>query len=171
MSRPFWAGVMVVSLGVTGGAGFYVYSNLSKISVKEVPLQAPTPAPKPVEASTATAAVEPSTPTVAVPVVEKKEEEHVLESKAVAGSKTKREVTLKYKNSSARTVAVIGDFNKWTRKSMKRSKDVWQISIKANPGKYEFMYVIDGNKRVIDPNFKTSDNGKSLLVIEAPKKK
>jgi hypothetical protein len=54
----------------------------------------------------------------------------------------------------AKAVAVAGDFNGWnpTQTPLERlSGDAWAVTIPLRPGRYEYMFVVDGNRWVADP--------------------
>jgi len=54
----------------------------------------------------------------------------------------------------AKAVAVAGDFNGWnpTRTPLERlSGDAWAVTIPLRPGRYEYMFVVDGDRWVADP--------------------
>ncbi len=57
-------------------------------------------------------------------------------------------------NAQAQSVSVAGDFNGWTpeKTPLRQTRDgVWAVTLKVLPGRYQYMYVIDGNKWVTDP--------------------
>lgn len=61
----------------------------------------------------------------------------------------------------AQSVSVAGDFNGWNpdRTSMQRSDGgVWTATIRLNPGRYQYMFVIDGKQWLTDP-LATEDAG------------
>ena len=54
----------------------------------------------------------------------------------------------------AGTVQVAGDFNGWspTRTSLEQtSSGAWAVTIPLKPGRYEYMFVVDGRKWIADP--------------------
>jgi anti-sigma factor RsiW len=54
----------------------------------------------------------------------------------------------------ARTVTVVGDFNGWDarRTPLERAPGgVWKITLPVKPGRYHYMYVVDGREWVADP--------------------
>jgi hypothetical protein len=54
----------------------------------------------------------------------------------------------------AKAVAVAGDFNGWnpTRTPLERlSGDAWAVTTPLRPGRYEYMFVVDGTRWVADP--------------------
>jgi hypothetical protein len=54
----------------------------------------------------------------------------------------------------ARSVSVAGDFNGWnpSQTTMDRSDGgVWTTTIELKPGRYQYMFVIDGKKWIADP--------------------
>jgi len=54
------------------------------------------------------------------------------------------------------TVAIAGDFNQWNSQSNSLEDHdgdgIWTATLKLPPGRYEYMFVIDGEKWVPDPN-------------------
>ena len=58
-------------------------------------------------------------------------------------------------NSSASSVAIVGDFNDWEEggSPLRRvsEKGVWAITIPLAPGRYHYTFVIDGTTWVADP--------------------
>jgi hypothetical protein len=59
-------------------------------------------------------------------------------------------------NSSASSVAIVGDFNDWEEggSPLRRIGDkggVWAITIPLAPGRYHYTFVVDGTKWVADP--------------------
>jgi hypothetical protein len=58
----------------------------------------------------------------------------------------------------AHTVAVAGDFNQWEaeRSAMTRGADgVWRIRLELPPGRYQYVFVIDGERWIADPQAST----------------
>jgi len=54
----------------------------------------------------------------------------------------------------ARSVHAVGDFNGWdsTRTSLQQvSTGVWSVTLPLTPGRYEYMFVVDGQRWVGDP--------------------
>jgi len=66
-----------------------------------------------------------------------------------------RSVTLVFVAPQAKTVAVAGDFNSWqpARQPMRDESGggVWTTTLKLAPGRYEYMFVVNGEKWVADP--------------------
>lgn len=64
---------------------------------------------------------------------------------------------------AATTVQLAGDFNGWDphRTSLERvSADAWAVTIALEPGRYEYMFVIDGTRWLADPfASETNDDG------------
>jgi len=56
--------------------------------------------------------------------------------------------------SSAETVSVVGDFNNWDINSYKLVKQdsKWVARLTLKPGRYQYMFVIDGKSWMPDPN-------------------
>ena len=54
----------------------------------------------------------------------------------------------------AQSVAVAGDFNGWNPAQTKlepSDEGIWTVTLSLNPGRYEYMFVIDGEQWVADP--------------------
>jgi anti-sigma-K factor RskA len=63
-------------------------------------------------------------------------------------------VRLSFYAPQARQVAVAGDFNKWTVGSDlmdRRNGGLWTIDLTLRPGRYSYMFVLDGTTWVADP--------------------
>ena len=63
-------------------------------------------------------------------------------------------VRLTFVAPAAQSVAVAGDFNKWRTDShvMKRENGMWTIELPLQPGKYSYMFIVDGAHWVTDPH-------------------
>ena len=77
-------------------------------------------------------------------------------SKKPVQSKAKP-VTFRWTVTTANTVTVAGDFNNWDPHvhSLKKGKDdTWRVSLHLKPGRYEYMFVVDGDWREdpLNPN-------------------
>ncbi|OGS20440.1 MAG: hypothetical protein A2252_10405 [Elusimicrobia bacterium RIFOXYA2_FULL_39_19] len=55
-------------------------------------------------------------------------------------------------NNDAQKISLAGDFNKWNVDAHKLAKNgnAWYVEVKLKPGRYQYMFVIDGNKWVPD---------------------
>ncbi|MBH0196673.1 MAG: glycoside hydrolase family 13 [Nitrospira sp.] len=54
----------------------------------------------------------------------------------------------------ARSVSVVGDFNGWNSAHTKLDRadgGVWTVTIPLKPGRYEYMFVVDGKQWIADP--------------------
>ena len=64
--------------------------------------------------------------------------------------------SLKINDGKAHTVAVAGDFNSWNpQANILEDPDgdgIWTGTLKLEPGRYEYMFVLDGEKWFPDPN-------------------
>jgi len=63
-------------------------------------------------------------------------------------------IRLSFYAPQARQVAVAGDFNKWTVGSDlmdRRDGGIWTIDLTLQPGRYAYMFVLDGSNWVADP--------------------
>lgn len=66
-------------------------------------------------------------------------------------------------DSGASSVALVGDFNEWTRgaTALKRSgaPGVWSVSVALTPGRHEYAFIVNGSRWVADPlAVKSSDD-------------
>jgi hypothetical protein len=65
-------------------------------------------------------------------------------------------VELELADMKARTVAVAGDFNGWDSAQMKQGADgVWRVRLSLQPGRYQYAFVVDGEKWMPDPRSTT----------------
>lgn len=87
--------------------------------------------------------------------------EPAAEAKPAKGKS--RNIGFVYRNSKARKVHLIGDFNDWIPQPLTRDKDhKWSIAIAVAPGDYAYNFVVDG-KPLRDPNNpKTCDAGRGF---------
>ena len=64
--------------------------------------------------------------------------------------------SLKINDNKAHTVAIAGDFNGWNPQSNiledPEGDGIWTGILKLEPGRYEYMFVLDGEKWFPDPN-------------------
>jgi len=78
----------------------------------------------------------------------------------------------------AASVALVGDFNEWTRGAteLKRSgaPGVWAVSVALTPGRHEYAFIINGSRWVADPlAVKSSDDfgtESSVIRVGTPAK-
>lgn len=66
-----------------------------------------------------------------------------------------RTVVMRFQAPHARVVAVAGDFNHWSVEKglmKKESEGVWTLEVPLEPGTYQYMFVVDGELWVPDPN-------------------
>ncbi len=64
--------------------------------------------------------------------------------------------SLKINDNNAHTVAIAGDFNGWNPQANiledTEGDGIWTGTLKLEPGRYEYMFVLDGEKWFPDPN-------------------
>lgn len=64
--------------------------------------------------------------------------------------------SLKLNDTQAHIVAIAGDFNDWNPQANlledQNGDGIWTGTLKLEPGKYEYMFVLDGEKWLPDPN-------------------
>lgn len=81
-----------------------------------------------------------------------------------------------YNMPGAKSVSIVGDFNQWnpTNKPMKKNaQGTWVVLLPLNEGKYQYGFVVDGKKPVIDKTtieIKRNTDGK-LYVENTTEKK
>jgi hypothetical protein len=66
-----------------------------------------------------------------------------------------RPVEFQFAHEKASTVHLVGDFNKWNKKSLKMKKSPdgkWQIKVRLKPGSYQYLFLVDGTAWSPDPN-------------------
>jgi 1,4-alpha-glucan branching enzyme len=74
----------------------------------------------------------------------------------------------------ARSVSVAGSFNRWDTNSHALSgpdrQGRWTVTVPLPPGRYEYLFVIDGTIWVLDPAAPSVDNGlgdrNSIVTVE-----
>jgi 1,4-alpha-glucan branching enzyme len=55
----------------------------------------------------------------------------------------------------ARSVQVAGDFNQWNpalTPLVEASNGAWTVTISLEPGRYEYMFLVDGREWIADPS-------------------
>jgi|GEM_PF-3257614 len=60
------------------------------------------------------------------------------------------EVTFRLNYPQAKVVQIAGDFTKWEPLLLTKKNGFWEINLKLKPGKYKYIYIIDGQP-YIDP--------------------
>ena len=78
----------------------------------------------------------------------------------------------------ARSVAVSGDFNQWAADATMEDPDgdgVWTVRVALEPGLHEYMFVIDGDRWVTDPQAQRyADDGfgnrNAVLAVALPER-
>ncbi len=179
MTKGFWAGVMLISLLISGASGWYLYTEFQKKSTISVQLNEVPKTPAPI-ISTETMkgdSLKPwdtspeKTPAIASSIPNPgAEPEKSMGDHKIKILRSNGTILMEYKDAMAKKVFVLGEFNHWVRKPMKREKDIWSVSLKVKPGSYEFKFVVDG-KKMNDPNNpQISKSGNSLLTVKAASK-
>ena len=80
-------------------------------------------------------------------------------------------VRFMYQSDVAKHIALSGNFTQWrpTYSLQQITPGVWQISVPLKPGRYEYQFIIDGERRFADPNaLQYQDDGfggKNSIVI------
>ena len=78
-----------------------------------------------------------------------------------------------YTDHDAGAVCVSGSFNSWSEQSdcMSRSGNVWSVSLLLPPGRYQYLFIVDGHSWREDPGgVLAEDDGfgakNSVLILE-----
>lgn len=78
--------------------------------------------------------------------------------------------------SQIKSIAVVGDFNDWdpTRNLLtdENNDGIWTVTLKLEPGRYEYMFILDGQKWVPDPSayrYVSDGFGNKNAVLEISK--
>ena len=81
-------------------------------------------------------------------------------------------VELTFKDDSAQSVSVAGEFNNWDASAnpMKKENGIWKIILDLKPGKYQYKFVVNGTEWKTDPqNPEKADDGyggqNSILTV------
>jgi 1,4-alpha-glucan branching enzyme len=85
-------------------------------------------------------------------------------------------VTLSLVRQNAREVALAGSFNQWDREQHKLTgpdpKGRWTITLPLAPGRYEYLFVVNGIDWVPDPAAPSVSDGlggrNSILLVPGP---
>jgi len=76
---------------------------------------------------------------------------------------TENGVVFRLKYPEARRVVVVGSFNHWDREkdalSVPDSDGIWKITLPLTEGRYEYLFLIDGKKWLLDPAVPSVDDG------------
>jgi hypothetical protein len=93
--------------------------------------------------SQTSAAVPASTPAALMPVANDAAEARAIPQQFV------------FNNGKARSVSLVGDFNKWdpakARMSREAGSDLWSITLPVIPGRHVYGYMVDDSLFVLDP--------------------
>jgi len=84
-------------------------------------------------------------------------------------------VQLSFRAPAAVTVAVAGTFNRWDPGSHRLAgpgpDGLWTITLPLPPGRYEYLFLVNGTDWVLDPGASATDDGiggrNSVLVVPA----
>jgi len=134
--------ILIIDLILIIGAIYLIgnrYSNFKQNIKKEKSAQVTTTTS--VESQISTATVTPEVPVT----VEEKIPEQTTSSQQI------RNILFQYRRSTAKNVAIIGDFNDWVPQPLEKHKNVWKIIIQLAPGEYLYNFLVDG-KVILDPN-------------------
>ncbi len=78
--------------------------------------------------------------------------------------------------SQVKSIAVVGDFNDWdpTRNLLtdENNDGIWTVTLKLEPGRYEYMFILDGQKWIPDPSayrYVSDGFGNKNAVLEISK--
>ena len=81
--------------------------------------------------------------------------ESPVTAQAAPAPDTVHMVRFVFVDSGAASVALVGDFNEWTKGAteLKRSgaPGVWTVAVPLTPGRHEYAFIINGSRWVADP--------------------
>lgn len=75
-------------------------------------------------------------------------------SRSPRRAQTKQSVSFEYFDPSARTVTLVGTFNNWDKEARPLKRDaggLWKVSVKLEPGTYQYKFVVNGERWEEDP--------------------
>ena len=81
-----------------------------------------------------------------------------------------------YRDTLARSVTLVGDFNAWARGATPLVRDsvtgVWSIALPLSPGRHQYAFVVDERRWVVDPMAPRSSvdslGRSATLIVAAP---
>ncbi len=156
MSRGSLMMLLILDLLVMGGAGFIIWDRVKKKNevpppVVAAPVSMPAALSAPVQEP---AQIQPAEP-AATPAPVTKEPAPAAETQAKPAPKgPPRKILFKYNDVAARRVSIVGDFNQWSPKLMKKDAyGHWVITLSIAPGDYSYNFIVDG-RMIRDPNNK-----------------
>jgi len=83
------------------------------------------------------------------------------------------DVQFVYIDHNARSVCLAGNFNGWSKNSscMKKNGNTWSVQIELTPGRYQYLFLVDGRKWRQDPGALLHEsNGfggeNSILIVD-----
>lgn len=80
-------------------------------------------------------------------------------------------VSFQWAVTDATSVSVVGDFNKWNPHAhpLRKGKNgAWKVTLRLKPGRYEYMFIVDGEWRddPVNPNRVPNPHGGFNSVCE-----
>ena len=148
MKRSILGAIIAVDLAVIGGASFVLMNRLQSVDFPQTAAQKPaSPRPDPLTV--------PATPAQPLPA-------------PAAPAEIKRRILFKIKIPNAKKVQIMGDFTDWKPQNLSEDdKKFWTVTIPISPGVYSYNYVIDGQRKVKDPNNpRATPDRKSILTVK-----
>jgi hypothetical protein len=147
LKKPLLTFIIAADLTVIGGASFVLMNRLQEANIASLPT----------EAGTRRVAEE-------VPAAERP----VATPSPAPPPEIKHRILFQIKAPKARRVQIIGDFTDEMPQDMKKdNKKVWTITLSLSPGVYTYNYVIDGKRKIRDPNnVRATPDHKSILTVK-----
>jgi Glycogen recognition site of AMP-activated protein kinase len=86
-------------------------------------------------------------------------------------TESRRLVTLRFQDTAAASVAVVGSFNGWSpaMNPMQKKGDVWEITLSLLPGRYSYRFLVNEKEQVLDPSSASTEadgyGGKNSVLV------
>ncbi len=131
--------IIAADLTVIGGASFVLMNRLQEANIASLPVRE--------------AAAAPPSPPADLPVNPPEIKRHIL---------------FRIKVPKAKRVQIIGDFtDELPRDLAKNDQQTWTITLPISPGVYTYNYVINGQRKIRDPNnARATPDHKSILTVK-----
>lgn len=173
MSRGLMMALLALDLLLMAASGYIIFDRVrvhwQEAASAALPVRS-APAPAPVQpAAPAAPPVQPAPAVSNAPAAGAKAQ---VQAPAASQEAPARRVLFKYRDSVPQRVSIVGDFNGWSPRLMKKDKNGnWTAVYRLKPGEYAYNFVVDG-KMIRDPaNRRMKQAGQkipsSVLIIKS----